>query len=130
MVFQYMMELAEKAVLQGALTGGGSFLVHGRQNIVTPVGTYPLWMVTSGIGTVSAVSSDLLHQYVFEEIPVNKKVRHNLSLVLSAVTSGLFYNLGLGIVNPDLPKEFGMLPGLAVGGGAELVSGLVLDMIR
>lgn len=125
-----MIEFVEKAALQGALTGGGSYLLHGQSNIVTPLGEFPLWMTTSLIGASSSFVNDLLHRYVFSEIPINKKARHDVSFILGAVTSGLLYNQALGLVNPDLPKEFGYYQGLAVGGGSEVLSGLLLDMIR
>lgn len=124
------MEIAEKAFLQGSLTSVGSYTLHGNSQIITPFGQYPLWMVTGVIGGSSSLVNDALHQYVFREIPVNKKAKHDISLVLSAVTSGLFYNQAMGLVNPDLPKEFGFYQGMAVGSGAELASALILDMIR
>ena len=125
------LEMAEKALLQGALTGLSSTLLHGRgTSVITPFGVVPMWALTGAVGASSAVVNDILHMYVFKEIPVNKKVRHELSIVLAAVTSGLLYNQALGLVNPALPEEYGYVNGILVGSGSEVLTGIMLDMLR
>ena len=44
--------------------------------------------------------------------------------------SSLIFTGSLYAVNPDLPKEFGVLNSLGVGALAEIVSGYTLDLIR
>ena len=70
-VLEDTMAVAEKAALQGGLTGLSTALLHGsNRGIVTPMGTYPAWAVTAGIGAGSSLLNDVLHKYVFKEIPV------------------------------------------------------------
>lgn len=124
-------ETLEKAAVQGALTCAATSLIYPvNGQVSTPLGSVPLCYVSAGLGAATSVTNDLLHNYVFSEIPVNKKVKNDVSLIVSLVSSGLMFNLGMSLIHEDLVKEFGMWKGLAIGSGTELASGLVLDMLR
>lgn len=124
---------AEKSLIHGAVSAGASIIIGGyRAKVVIPYfdTNCPLYCVGALAGVATSFANDFIHSYIMPEIPINKKVRSEAATVLGIAMSSLIFTGSLYVVNPDLPKEFGVLNSMGIGALAEVVAGYTLDMIR
>ena len=125
-----------KALLQGGLTSLASVyyvLNTSNENIYIRIPmlnrTLPVWAVAGALGTISSFASDGMHKFIKKEIPINAKAQDEASLVLGALMSGGLFAGALYLTNPSALQEYGLINALAVGGGSELASSFITNMI-
>ena len=124
--------MLEKAVLQGGFTCLATCLYFGTTPVaVLPyVGDVKLCYVAGGVGGLASIVNDLIHNYVLEEIPISKKAEEEMAMVVAVGSGALVYHFGLGILNPKLAADTGLIANSCIGGGSELASSFVYNLIR
>jgi hypothetical protein len=109
------------AVVSGAMWQ----LLHASKgnNINTPVGQVPTWVVGGALGVVGSFSADLVHQFVLPHISSDKRFQHVEAAVLNVGASSGAYVLGSQALNSSLISDTGGVQMMAViGGVSELAS--------
>lgn len=126
------LDMIEKAVLQGAVTGVATGVYFGVDQLaqVPYVGETKMCYVAVGVGAVASVLNDLVHSYVLDEIPINKKAEEEAALVVGAGTGALMYHFGLSAINPKLAADAGLVANCVIGGGSELGSSFLYNLFR
>ena len=128
-----MWHFVEKSLLQGGIVSLGTVYCLGTGGIVTfPFTdlTMPLWSFAFAIGSATTVANDLIHVFLQETIPINKKITHNASIIVGSLLAAGFYVGGMYMVNPALIEQIGMLKLLLIGAGGEIGSGIILDLLK
>lgn len=126
------LEMIEKAILQGAVTGVATCAYFGMEQLaqVPLLGETKMCYVGVGVGAVASVLNDLVHSYVLEEIPISKKAEEEAALVVGAGTGALMYHFGLSALNPKLASDAGLVANCVIGGGSELGSSFLYNLFR
>src|SRR5687767_6721115 len=98
-----------KAGLQGAFSSVGSIYFFGMPARANMFGiNIPLYAILGSGGIISSYLADLLHVMIKSEIPHNKKLQDETSMVLGmALSAGILYD-AISLSNPDLPSVFGI----------------------
>ena len=94
-----IMDMVEKAAIQAAITCAATCLYFGMDQLgyVPYVGETKLCYIAAGVGGATSVANDLVHSYVLEEIPINKKAEEEAAMVVGA-GAGAFNNVSLWII--------------------------------
>ena len=122
----------EKALVSGAITGLATCFYFGSDALanVNYIGEVKLCYVGGAIGTLTSLLNDCVHNYVLEEIPINKKAEEEMALVVGAGTGALMYHFCLGLINPKLASDTGLLANATIGAGSEIGSSFVFNLLR
>ena len=126
------MHLAEKAVIQGAITSCATGLYYGTSALarVPLVGDTKLMYVAFGVGSITSLLNDYVHKFVKDEVHIKKKAEDQASMVLGAGIGAVAYHISLSVLNPALARDTGMYLNGAIGGGSELAGSFVYNLIR
>lgn len=127
-----MMHLVEKALMQSVVTGGATCLYFGMEQLaqVPYIGETKLCYVGAGVGLLASIANDMIHSFVLEEIPINKKAEEEAAMVVAVGTGALVYHFGLSLVNPALAADTGLVANCVIGGGSELASSFAYNLLR
>ena len=123
---------AEKAGIQGAVTGAATCLYYGMNAVarVPFIGDTKLCYVAACVGVATSVADDLIHKFVKEEVQISKKAEDEASMVIGAGAGAAMYHLSLTAINPALAKDTGLLMNACIGGGSELAGSFIYNLIR
>ena len=120
-----------KSVAQGALSAFGGYCLLGNPRFEIPYlnTSAPGYLVNFLVGVASSLISDGVHSFVKKDVHISRKAQDEASLLLSSVLSGFLFNAGLYVTNTNLPGDFGMVSGFAVGAGSDIASSFVVDVL-
>lgn len=126
-----LLHYVEKAVVSGAITGLATCFYFGSDSLarVNFLGQVRLCYVGGAIGSITSVLNDVVHNYVLNEIPINKKAEEEVAMVLGAGTGALMYHFCLGTINPKLASDTGLLANASIGAGSELGSSFLFNLL-
>ena len=123
-----------KSLVSGSVMSLASIAAVGRQAYFTGnlFGKYyelPIWSICGGVGAVASLVSDGIHTLMEENIPVNKKIDHQLAVATGiGITTGAFA-LTLYSLNPSSIQEMGLLKIGLMGALSEITSSYVCNMV-
>ena len=122
----------EKALIQGAVTGGMTGLYYGIRAIarVPYFGDVKLMYVATVIGGLTSVANDYIHKFVKDEVHIARKAEDQASMVIGTGVGAAMYHLSLTAINPSLARDTGLLMNACVGGGSEIAGSFIYNLIR
>ena len=127
-----MMEMLEKAAIQAGVTCLATCVYFGTEPlaVIPYIGDVKMCYVAAAMGGAASLGNDLIHQYVLDEIPINKKAEEEMAMIVGVASGALLYHYGLGLLNPKLAADTGIIANSCIGGGSELASSFVYNLIR
>ena len=112
-------------------TGGAVFhaaFMNKGKNVVTPVGTVPIFVLGGALSAGAALAADILNTFITPEISNNDRLKTVNGAAVDIGSSAGGYLLGAKIANPDLIEEAGGAVKLAaIGAGAHVASQYVYN---
>ena len=123
-----------KSLISGATMSVASVMAVGRKAYFTGTlfNTYyelPLWGISGVVGAVTSVVADGLHTLMEENIPLNKKITHELALASGIGLSTGAFCLTLYALNPSSVTEMGLVKLGLMGALSEVVSSYAINAI-
>ena len=127
-------EQLQKALVQGGVTYGLTRYQFSPLAAVRLGGdggrTIPLHYATAGLGFLSSIASDLVHDMVDPAADPRKKVNDYSAQAIGALVSGGTFYAAMSLLHPNLINEFGRINTLAFGVSSELASVLALNTLH
>ena len=124
--------VAEKALIQGAVTGCATGLYYGINALanVPYIGNCKLAYVAFAVGGITSLANDAVHKFVKDEVHIAKKAEDQASMVLGAGIGAVMYHFALSAINPSLARDTGMYMNAAIGGGSEVAGSFLYNLVR
>ena len=126
------LQVAEKSLIQGVITGCATGLYYGMGALanIPIVGNTKLIYVAFGVGGVTSLANDAIHKFVKDEVHIAQKAEDQASMVLGAGIGAIVYHFALSALNPALARDTGMMMNACIGGGSEIGGSFVYNLIR
>lgn len=126
------LHLAEKALIQGAITSCATGLYYGTGAVarIPYIGDTRLLYVAFGVGGITSLVNDYVHKFVKDEVHIKKKAEDQASMLLGAGIGAVAYHISLSVLNPALARDTGMYMNGAIGAGSEIGGSFIYNLIR
>ena len=121
-----------KSAIHSSLSALGTIYLFGmnaRFEIPYVNTIAPLWSLGAVSGAVASLSSDYVHEFVKEEIPLKEKAQDEASLVISSLVSAGTFIAALHLSNQNMIADYGVASAVAVSVGAELLSSFAVNAL-